>query len=377
MSDDEHDSLTYASAGVDLEARQRVVQRYREVAKRAGRPEVLGGIGPFAGLFALGSKYRDPVLVATTDTVGTKGKLAALVGPSTGLRTGRYEGLGHDIVNHCVNDAFTTGAEPLFFMDTIVSADLADDAKVALVKGVADACVAVGAALLGGETADMPGVYVPGGFDLIGFVVGVVERQAVIDGSRIAAGDLLFGLPSNGLHTNGYSLARQALGIGVDAGSAEADRRRLERFEPELGETLAEALLRPHRCYLPELQPALGLIKGMAHITGGGFEENVPRMLPEGPTTLRQGSGQAGSGQRLGARLDKRAWPVPPIFPFIRRAGSIADAEMYRVFNMGLGMVFAVAPSDADRVRALVPEAIEVGGVVSARGRGQRVEWAT
>src|SRR3972149_1987621 len=172
--------LTYRAAGVDLEARQRVVQRYREVAKGAGRPEGLGGIGPVAGLFALGAKYRDPVLVATTDTVGTKGKLAALIG--------RYEGLGHDIVNHCVNDAFTTGAEPLFFMDTIVSADLADDAKVALVKGVADACVAVGAALLGGETADMPGVYVPGGFDPIGFVRGVGARQGGRDRAPAPAG---------------------------------------------------------------------------------------------------------------------------------------------------------------------------------------------
>jgi phosphoribosylformylglycinamidine cyclo-ligase len=166
--------LTYADAGVNLSERQSIIERYRDVARGASRPEVLGGIGPFAGLFALGNRYRDPVIVSTTDTVGTKGKLAALLD--------RYEGLGYDIVNHCVNDAFTTGAEPLFFMDTIVNADLTADAKVALVRGVADACRELGIALLGGETADMPGVYVPGGFDLIGFVVGVVERDAAVEG---------------------------------------------------------------------------------------------------------------------------------------------------------------------------------------------------
>jgi phosphoribosylformylglycinamidine cyclo-ligase len=332
--------LTYAAAGVDLEARQRIVDRYREVAKRATRPEVLGGVGPFAGLFALGSGYRDPVIVSTTDTVGTKGKIAALIG--------RYEGLGHDIVNHCVNDAFTTGADPLFFMDCIVNADLSADAKVALVRGVADACAALGIALLGGETADMPGVYVPGGFDLIGFVTGVVERDQVIDGSRIEAGDALLALPSNGLHTNGYSLARPALGIGVEGEDESASGARLERHEPDLGETLADALLRPHRAYYNELKPATPHVKGMAHITGGGLAENVPRMLPKG----------------LGARIDRRAVPVPPIFPFIQRAGGIEEAEMYRVFNMGFGMVIAVAPDAVGRVLELVPEAVVAGEVV-------------
>jgi phosphoribosylformylglycinamidine cyclo-ligase len=350
MPADKQDSpLTYANVGINLSERQRVVERYREVARGASRPEVLGGIGPFAGLFALGSKYQDPVIVATTDTVGTKGKLAALAG--------RYEGLGHDIVNHCVNDAFTTGAEPLFFMDTIVSADLPTDAKVALVRGVADACRELGIALLGGETADMPGVYVPGGFDLIGFVVGVMERASVIDCTSIQAGDLLFGLPANGLHTNGYTLARAAMGIGVASGSEEAQRERLLRFEPELGETLADALLRPHRVYLNDLKPALPFIKGMAHITGGGFEENVPRMLPDG----------------LGARLDRSAWPVLPVFKLIQRAGGIDEEEMYRVFNMGLGMVFAVSPDTAGRVRSLVPGALQVGEVTSLIEGQQRV----
>jgi phosphoribosylformylglycinamidine cyclo-ligase len=339
--------LTYAAAGVDLEARQKLVGRFRELAARASRPEVLAGIGPFAGLFALGS-YKDPVLVASTDTVGTKGKLAALAG--------RYESLGHDIVSHCVNDAFTTGAAPLFFMDTIVAADLLGEAKVALVRGVADACVAVGCALLGGETADMPGVFVPGGFDLIGFVVSVAERANLIDTSSIEAGDVLLALPSNGLHTNGYSLARPALAIGTDPARAEADGERMRQYVPELGETLAEALLRPHHCYYDDLKPALPQIKGMAHITGGGLGENVPRILPDG----------------LGAAIEKSAVQPPPIFAYIQKAGAISDDEMYRVFNMGFGMVVAVAPAEVDRVRTLVPAARVAGEVVAVTG-GPRV----
>jgi phosphoribosylformylglycinamidine cyclo-ligase len=350
--------LTYETAGVNLQARQQVVGRYREVAKGATRPEVLGGIGPFAGLFALGSRFKDPVIVSSTDGVGTKTKIAALVE--------RYESLGHDIVANCVNDAFTTGAEPLFFLDYIGSFELPADAKVALVKGIADACAAIDCALLGGETADMPGVYPHGEFDLVGFIVGAVERERLIDGTTIVAGDLLFGLPSNGLHTNGYSLARRALDIAMVEDRAVTDRARLERDDPDLGESLADALLRPHHCYVPDLTAALnlpvsasgegagerGLIKGMAHITGGGFEENVPRILPAG----------------LGARLDKRAWPMPPIFPYIQRAGGIEDAEMYRVFNMGLGFVFAVAPDAAGRVQSLVPGALRVGEVVAGNG---------
>jgi phosphoribosylformylglycinamidine cyclo-ligase len=336
--------MTYETAGVDLRARQDVVGRYREVAKGARRPEVLGGIGPFAGLFALGSRFKDPVIVSSTDGVGTKTKIAGLVE--------RYESLGHDIVANCVNDAFTTGAEPLFFLDYIGSFELPADAKVAIVKGIADACSAIECALLGGETADMPGVYPPGEFDLVGFIVGAVERDQLIDGSRIVAGDLLFGLPSNGLHTNGYSLARRALDIATDEDRAASDRARLERIEPDLGESLADALLKPHICYLSDLKAGLPLIKGMAHITGGGFEENVPRILPEG----------------LGARIDTHAWSVPPIFPFMQRAGGIDDAEMYRVFNMGIGMVFAVSPRHADQLRDAVPDALLVGEVTSQPG---------
>jgi phosphoribosylformylglycinamidine cyclo-ligase len=344
VTPEQRHSLTYRNAGVDLDARRATVERYKAAVAIAGRPEVLGGVGPFAGLFALGAKYRDPVLVASTDSVGTKVKIAALAG--------RYEGLGHDIVAHCVNDAFTTGAEPLFFLDYIASADLTPDQKVALVRGVAEACAEVGCALLGGETADMPGVYAAGDLDLVGFVVGVVERDAVIDGSRSEAGDVLFGLASNGLHTNGYSLARPALGIGLDAANAARDRARLEEIVSELGESLADALLRPHRCYYNHLRPALRLVRGMAHITGGGLEENVPRVLPAG----------------LGARFRRGSWPTPPIFGHIQRKGGIDDSEMYRVFNMGLGMVVAVSPAEADRFQALVPEALTVGEVVRGAG---------
>jgi phosphoribosylformylglycinamidine cyclo-ligase len=342
--------LTYAGVGIDLEKRRATVERYRDVTKGATRPEVLSGVGPFGGLFALGSRYRDPVLVSSTDGVGTKVKIAALIG--------RYESLGHDLVNQSINDALTCGAEPLFFLDYIANADLTPEQKVALVKGVAEACEAAGCALLGGETSDMPDVYRPGDFDMAGFVVGVVERDEIVDGSGIVAGDLLFGLPSNGLHTNGYSLARAALGIGMGAANSADDRARLEKIEPELGESLADALLKPHVSYVKTMKPAMRFVKGMSHNTGGGFEENLPRMLPDG----------------LGARLQKDAWPLPPIFPYIQRAGGIEEAEMYRVFNMGLGFVFAVAPDAAGRVQSLVPRALRVGEVTDVSGDGEQVE---
>jgi phosphoribosylformylglycinamidine cyclo-ligase len=348
MSDEQ--PLTYASVGVDLEKRRGIVERYKEVTRRATRPEVLSGVGPFGGLFQLGNKYRDPVLVSSTDGVGTKLKLAALAG--------RYEGLGHDVVNQSVNDALCCGAEPLFFLDYMSCGVMEADDKVAVVKGVADACAAVGAALIGGETADMPDVYPPGEFDLAGFVVSVVERDAIIDGSKIAAGDVIFGLPSNGPHTNGYTLARAALGIGVYRSTTADDRRRLLRHEEELGESLADALLKPHLPYVNELKPALGLVNGLCHITGGAFEENLPRVLPEG----------------LGARIRKSSWEVPPIFPYIQRAGGISDEEMYRVFNMGIGMAVIVSPAVATKLRSLVPGAIEIGEVTTRRDGGPQVD---
>ena len=354
---------SYAAAGVDIDAAERLVSRFAELARGTRRPEVLADIGPFSGLFRLGS-YRDPVLVASTDSVGTKAKLAVLLG--------RYEGLGHDLVNHCVNDALTAGAEPLFFLDYIGGSGVSDEAKLALVKGVADACREAGCALLGGETADLPGLYASGDFDIVGFIVGVVERDAVIDGSRVREGDALLGLPSDGLHTNGYSLVREVFGVGLGGDPVE-ERARLERPYPELGgQTLADALLTPHRCYLNDLRPLLvgaplaapspsgaqrgaPLLKGIAHVTGGGIPGNVPRVLPEG----------------LAARIDRTAWETPPLFRLIQARGNIAEEEMYRTFNMGIGIVLAVAAEDAEAARAKLPEALVVGEVV----KGEGVVW--
>ena len=361
MSQESRPQGSYAAAGVDIAAAERLVSRFADLARATRRPEVIADVGPFSGLFRLGS-YRDPVLVASTDSVGTKVKLAALLG--------RYEGLGHDLVNHCLNDILTAGAEPLFFLDYIGGSGVTDEAKLSLVGGVAAACREAGCALLGGETADMPGLYAGGDFDLVGFVVGVVEREAVIDGSRIRERDVLLGLPSDGLHTNGYSLVRKLFGVGLggpSTGSGQADaeeeRARLNETYPGLDGTLGEELLAPHRCYYRELKPVLPQLRGIAHITGGGIPGNVPRILPKG----------------LGARIDKpalspaegAAWETPPLFRLIQERGNIPEEEMYRTFNMGLGIVLAVAPADADAVRSQLPGALVVGEVV----RGEGVEW--
>ncbi len=329
---------TYAAAGVDIDAAERLVGRIKELVRSAGRPEVLAGVGPFAGLFRLG-RYREPVLVASADGVGTKLKLAALLG--------RYDTVGVDLVNHCVNDILTAGAEPLFFLDYLASSDLGDEEKVALVRGLVSACRAADCALIGGETADMPDLYAPGDFDLAGFIVGVVERDRIIDVSRIEEGDVLLGLPSSGLHTNGYSLVRQVFDIGK-GGDTVRQRQVLDRYYPGLGVTLGEVLLIPHRCYYPEMSPLLSHVKGLAHITGGGIPGNVARIMPEG----------------LAARFDKGSWRVPPIFELIQKTGGISDDEMYRVFNMGLGMVLACSQEGAAAVQASLPEAKAVGRVV-------------
>jgi phosphoribosylformylglycinamidine cyclo-ligase len=338
----------YADAGVDIDAGARLAARIKDIVRSAGRPEVLAGVGPFASLFRLGD-YRQPVLVASADGVGTKLNVAAAMR--------RFDTVGVDLVNHCVNDILTTGAEPLFFLDYIASADLGEEDKVPVVQGLAAACRDARCALIGGETADMPDVYLPGAFDLAGFIVGVVERDAVIDGSRIQEGDALLGLPSNGLHTNGYSLARRVFNVGRGqtgrpGGDAEAEQAALYRTYPELGLTLGEALLLPHRCYYGEVKPVLPYLRGIAHITGGGLVDNVPRVLPEG----------------LAARFDRGTWKTPPIFTVIQREGNVGDDEMYRVFNMGLGMVLVCAQGDVEAVRTLVPEARVVGQVVPVSG---------
>jgi len=348
--------MTYSQAGVDVDAASRLVDRIKELARATHRPEVLAGVGPFSGLFRL-SGYRDPVLVASADGVGTKLKIASLLA--------RYDTVGIDLVNHCVNDILTTGAEPLFFLDYLASSGLSDEAKTAIVQGMASACQATGCALLGGETADMPDIYGRGDFDLVGFIVGAIERGQIIDGTAIREGDVLLGLLSSGLHTNGYSLVRKVFGVGL-GGDPDEESARLGRTYPGLKATLGEALLSPHRCYYNELKPLLGRVgavrepplpKGIAHITGSGIPGNLPRILPDG----------------LGARLRRGSWQVQPIFRLIQERGNVAEDEMYRTFNMGLGMIVACAPQDMDALRAQLPEALVVEEVIAQKGERRAV----
>src|SRR5216117_161786 len=283
--------MDYKSAGVDIDAGNETVRRIKLLARRTYTPGVMSEIGSFGGLFRLGDRYKDPVLVSSADGVGTKLKVAFL--------TGRHDTIGADLVNHCVNDVLVQGAEPLFFLDYLATGRLSPDVAEQVVTGVARACTENGCALIGGETAEMPGFYADGEYDIAGFIVGIVDRSKVIDGHSIVPGDVLIGLPSAGLHTNGYSLARSVM---FDLCGFSADT-----MVPELGVTVGDALLAPHRSYLSAVRPLLdaGLIKGMAHITGGGITENLPRTLPAG----------------CAADVDRRSWSVPPIFAFLRTRG--------------------------------------------------------
>ena len=325
---------TYAQAGVDIDEGQRVVEVMGKLARTTHRPEVLTDIGLFAGLFEL-KGFQKAVLVASTDGVGTKLNIASI------LR--RYDTVGIDLVHHCVNDILTTGAEPLFFLDYIAMGRLEPEVVNQVGKGLAEACREVGCALLGGETAEMPGTYAEGQWDLAGFMVGAVEREKVIDGRSIQPGDVLVGLPSSGLHTNGYSLVRKVFGIADSPAP-------LEVFYPELGQTLGEELMVPHRCYYPLLKDHLSSIKGMAHITGGGLSGNVPRILPPG----------------LAARFRLGSWEVPPIFSLIQSRGRVDEEEMFRVYNMGLGMV--LVGGEGGQLLASLPTAQVVGEVVRGEG---------
>lgn len=329
---------TYAAAGVDIDLANQTVALIKKHVRSTFGPQVLGDIGLFGGLFHL-QGYREPVLVASADGVGTKLKVAALLG--------RYHSLGLDIVHHCVNDILTCGAEPLFFMDYVAMGKLVPETVASLVSGMAEACRGVGCALLGGETAEMPGIYAPGDLDLVGFIVGAVERENVIDGRSILPGDVLLGLPSQGLHTNGYSLARRVFSITSQDPVASWDIS-----YPELSRSLGEVLMEPHRCYYPLLKPVLPCIKGIAHITGGGLVDNVPRVLPDG----------------LAARFYRGTWPVPAIFGLLQRRGDVTEQEMYRTFNMGLGMVLFCAEKDREWLQKAVPEAMRVGEVVERQG---------
>jgi phosphoribosylformylglycinamidine cyclo-ligase len=316
--------MDYRDSGVDIDAGNETVRRIRSIAKATFTPGVLSDIGSFGGLFQIDrDRYREPVLVSSADGVGTKLKVAFMAG--------RHDTVGADLVNHCVNDILVQGAEPLFFLDYLATGRLSPDVAEQVVTGVARGCRENGCALLGGETAEMPGFYADGEYDIAGFIVGIVEKSGVINGRAIVPGDALIGLPSAGLHTNGYSLARRVL---FGAAGFRADT-----FVPELGMTVADALLAPHRSYLKAIRPLLaqGLVKGMAHITGGGITENLPRVLPEG----------------CAAVIHRASWPVPPLFTLLQQRGSISNDEMFRAFNMGIGLVAVAA-------RAAVDVAIEL-----------------
>ena len=335
--------LRYVDAGVDVDAADATVKRFAAIAARTMRPEVLSGVGPFAGLFSVPAGYREPALVASADGVGTKILIATALG--------RYNTVGADLVNHCVNDILTVGARPLFFMDYIATADLSQDHRVDLVSGIGDACAAQNVALLGGETADMPDLYRSGDFDLAGFIVGVVERDQAIDGSRLAEGDTLVALPSGGLQTNGYSFVREIWALGKGLGE-EHDREALETVYEELGGSLGDALLAVHPSFLDELGPYLGDIHGIAHITGGGIPGNLSRLF-------------TGDAAHLAGQIDADSWTVPELFQLIQRTGGVEDGEMFRAFNMGAGIIVAVDDADATRLIETAPGAWRIGEIVT------------
>lgn len=348
--------LTYKASGVDIDAGDELVERIKPLAAATRIAEVVGGVGGFAGLCAIPSGIEDPILVSGTDGVGTKLKLA--------FATGVHDTIGFDLVGMCVNDVVTCGARPLFFLDYFATGKLDVGVAEKVVAGIASACKESGCALLGGETAELPGMYHPGEYDLAGFAVGVVGRKKIVDGARVTEGDVVLALPSSGLHSNGYSLARRAL--GVDGPDLHA---RLAAHPRELeGQTVAEALLAPTRLYARAVQAIVGAnidVRAMSHITGGGLPGNVPRVLPEG----------------LGLRIE-RLWARPGIFDLVQRAGAIEESEMRRTFNVGVGFVFVVAAADADRaeqaLRASGESPFPLGRIVRVpadRPFEERVEW--
>ncbi|HEX9180392.1 MAG TPA: phosphoribosylformylglycinamidine cyclo-ligase [Burkholderiales bacterium] len=344
MSTPDNTRLTYRDAGVDIDAGDALVERIKPYAKRTLRPEVMGGIGGFGALFRVPEGYREPVLVSGTDGVGTKLKLA--------FRMDRHDTVGVDLVAMSVNDILVQGAEPLFFLDYFACGKLEVAVAADVVKGIARGCELAGCALIGGETAEMPGMYPEGEYDLAGFAVGVVERSRIVDGSTIAAGDAVIGLASSGPHSNGYSLIRRILDrSGADLASA---------FD---GRTLGEALLQPTRIYVKPLLALMGklTVKGLAHITGGGLVENVPRVLPEGLT----------------AELRRESWPLPPVFQWLQQQGNVADEEMNRVFNCGIGMVLIVAAADAPAALAHLEAAGERAWLIGAVRAGAPGEAPT
>jgi len=334
--------MDYSSAGVDIDAAAKAKEKIRRLARKTFTADALGDIGSFGGLFRLDtSRYREPVLVSSADGVGTKLKVA--------FASGRHDTVGYDLVSHCINDILVQGARPLFFLDYLAMGKLEPDVAEAVVSGIAEACLEFGVTLIGGETAEMPGFYPPGEYDLAGTIVGVVEREHIIDGSTLEPGDALIGLVSTGLHTNGYSLARKIF--------LEQEGLSVESTVPELGASVAELLLKKHRCYLPWIEPLLEkrLVKAMAHITGGGLTDNIPRVL----------RAKTAAHVRLGS------WSLPPLFDYLRREGSVSEAEMLRTFNVGIGMVVMVGSEHrADALELLSRQApVVIGEIVSGDGR--------
>ncbi|WP_300615808.1 phosphoribosylformylglycinamidine cyclo-ligase [Dokdonella sp.] len=348
MSTDQ-ESLSYRSAGVDIDAGNEVVERIKPLVRRTFRPEVMAGLGGFGALFELAGRYKEPVLVSGTDGVGTKLKLAQ--------QLGRHDTIGIDLVGMCVNDVLVQGAEPLFFLDYFATGKLDVDTTVSVVGGIARGCELAGCALIGGETAEMPDMYPPGEYDLAGFTVGAVEKSALVDGSRIEAGDAIIGIDSSGPHSNGYSLIRKIVaraGVTADNGGFDLDLG---------GVTLADALMAPTTIYVKPILDLLGpgaaripAIHGMAHITGGGLKENIIRVVPD----------------RLGIELDSSTWTLPPVFDWLQREGRVAREEMWRTFNCGIGYVLIVADSGAAAtiaaLRSLGLAARPIGRIVPAAG---------
>lgn len=331
MGAEKRTGLTYAQAGVDIDTGNALVDAIKPLVRATRRPGADAEIGGFGGLFDLkAAGFRDPILVAANDGVGTKVKIA--------IETGIHDTIGIDLVAMCVNDIIVQGAEPLFFLDYFATGKLLPDVGAAIVKGISDGCRIAGCALIGGETAEMPGLYAGADFDLAGFAVGAAERGRLLPRADVLPGDVVLGLPSSGLHSNGFSLVRR---IVADTGAQWTDPA---PFAP--AQSLGQALLEPTRIYVRPLLSAMGAtdrIKALAHITGGGFPDNVPRVLPDG----------------LGVRLDLHAIPVPPVFGWLARTGEVAAAEMLRTFNCGIGMVAVVAPADADVVAKALSDAGE------------------
>ena len=338
----ESKAITYKDAGVDVDAGNRAVDLMRAAVRSTFRPEVLSDVGGFGALFRLG-KYEDPVLVSGTDGVGTKLKVAFMMN--------KHDTVGIDLVAMCVNDVLVSGAEPLFFLDYVGIAKVNPEHVADIVAGVAAGCRDAGCALVGGETAELPGLYSPGEYDLAGFAVGVVERARIVDGSKISEGDVLLGLPSSGLHSNGYSLVRKLVFELSDLSSVYVPE--------ELGIAVGEELLKPTRIYVRQVLPLLRqhLVKGMVHITGGGFIENLPRVMPQG----------------LGVAINLGVWPVPAVFGWLQRLGGIALREMYRTFNMGIGFVLVLAPEHVAQTQSLLREMGEESYVIGAVVAGQGV----